>query len=567
MDVRMGLFDRMVAAVSPERGARRMIARAALNAGTMMANGSPVAPGGQVTGQGGYYGGQTNRRQTRGWRARLRTPNQDAAKRDDLIARSREAAMNMPLGTAAIERPIDFTVGSGLMAIPEIVGSEVGLNDDEAAALNRQLGKDYDDYMSSTDPDAERGATGYGLQEIIMRGVLESGDIAAFRCWADDQAGRSHFSAWKLVEAEWIVSPFGHVEGTALAGTGNIVSDGVEVDGYNAPIAVHVLKKAPDGAYGGKYNRRSGDTVRVPLWGEKSGLPTVVLVKSKRRPGQTRGIPALAPVIEILRQVSDLTEAELFAAVMTAMLAIIYKSPGAQAMPEADYGDVAGHDRLDGLDIPTRPQSNIRMEAGQVLEIDTDAEVDVKSPGRPNPAFDPFFLGMVRQLSAATKVPYEILLLHFTASYSASRGALESFYVSYVFPKREWLSSLWCDIGYQVWLYEQVVRGVYRMPGFLTNGKRRAAWSRVRHRGDGKISLNPSQEAKALEVYEAHGWATGAQITAALNGGDYDTNVTVRIAEHQRFVDGGLPIPNAKGGGSDTAAQGSASDSGRGEDE
>jgi hypothetical protein len=42
---------------------------------------------------------------------------------------------------------------------------------------------------------------------------------------------------------------------------------------------------------------------------------------------------------------------------------------------------------------------------------------------------------------------------------------------------------------------------------------------------------------------------TGAQITAELNGGDYDANVTARIAEHQRFVDGGLPIPNVVGGG------------------
>ena len=58
-----------------------------------------------------------------------------------------------------------------------------------------------------------------------------------------------------------------------------------------------------------------------------------------------------------------------------------------------------------------------------------------------------------------------------------------------------------------------------------------------------------TREAKALEVHEAHGWSTGAQITAGLNGGDYDGNITARIAEHKRFVDGGLPIPNANGGG------------------
>ncbi len=559
MRVRQTLVDRMVAAVSPERAVRRMAARVALAAGQSMAAGMPISPGGQVVGQGGYHGGQSDRRQTRGWRAQQRTPNQDAAKRDTLIARSRDAAMNIPLATAAIERPIDFTVGSGLMAIPEIDGPSVGLTPEAAAALNRQIARDYDDYMSSTDPDAERGTTGYGLQEIILRGVFESGDIVPLRCWIDDQLGRRIYTAWKLVEADWVVSPFGHTEGKALAGSGNICTNGIEVDGYNAPIAVHLLKKAPDGGSVGRFTRSANDTVRVAIWGEASGLPSAVPVMNKRRGGQTRGMPVLAPVLEILRQVSDLTEAELFAAVMTAMLAIVYKSPGAGAMPEADYGAQSEEAQMvtgggaysgDGSD----GGSNFRMEAGAVLEIDSEAEVDVKSPGRPNPAFDPFFLGMVRQLSAATKVPYEILLLHFTASYSASRGALEVFYLTYVMPKREWLSSLWCQVSYECWLFERVVRGVYQMPGFLTNPARRTAWSRARHRGDGKITLDPAREAKALEVYEAHAWATGAQITAGLNGGDYDSNVTVRAAEHRRFVDGALPIPNARGGGSETAA-------------
>jgi capsid protein len=159
---------------------------------------------------------------------------------------------------------------------------------------------------------------------------------------------------------------------------------------------------------------------------------------------------------------------------------------------------------------------------------------------------------MVRQIAAAVEVPFEVLMLHFTASYSASRAALEVFYLT-VRRRREWLSSHWCQPGYRAWLYEQVARGIYKMPGFLTNPARRAAWSAVRFRGDGKISLDPAREAKALEVHEAHGWSTGAQITAELNGGDYDTNITTRVGEHKRFVDGGLPIPNAKGGGNETA--------------
>lgn len=548
----MNLIDRAVAAVSPRRGAQRLAARAALRAGSaIMAGAPPVQPGGILSPRGGFHAGHKERRGLRGWIARLRSANQDNAQLNNVVAYSRDAAMNMPMGTAAIERPITFTIGTGLMAIPEIEGKAVGLSDDAAAALNRQIASDYDEYMSSTDPDAERTATGYELQEIVMRGVLESGDIAALRCWPEDQIGRMAFTSWRLVEADRIVSPLGHIDGGRLGGTGNVCIAGVEVDDYHAPVALHILKQAPD-SYGGRGSRVANDTVRIPLWGETSGLPTSLHVMSRKRPEQSRGVPLLAPVIEVLGQISTLTQSELFAAVMTSTLAIIYKSPGATSMPEADYGAADEEARLvtggGAYEGAGDRGGNIRLEPGAVLEIDNDAEVDMKSPGRPNPAFDPFFQALVRQISAAIEVPFEVLMLHFISSYSASRAALEVFYLT-VQRRRGWMESHWCAPGYRTWLHEQVVRGVYKMPGFLTNPARRQAWSKVRHRGDGKISLDPAREAKALEVHEAHGWSTGAQITAALNGGDYDSNITARIAEHKRFVDGGLPIPNANGGG------------------
>jgi capsid protein len=195
------------------------------------------------------------------------------------------------------------------------------------------------------------------------------------------------------------------------------------------------------------------------------------------------------------------------------------------------------------------------MEAGTIMEIDSDAEIDVSSPGRPNPAFDPFFLALCKQLSAALETPVEVLLLVFNSSYTASKAALENFYVL-VRKLREWLGSHWCTPGYEAWLFEQVARGRYpEIPvAVLGDPLLRGLWFDVRHRGDGKISLNPQQEAKAFEIYEAHGWRTGQDITAELTGGDYDANVRTRIGEHDRWTDGGLPVPNQQGGGSAQAA-------------
>jgi lambda family phage portal protein len=565
IEVRPTIMDRMVSAFSPERGLKRVAARASLVAATSMTAGrSPVEPGGKIWGRGGYKGGHKDRRQTRGWFARSRSANGDVlGDQKTLIARSRDAAMNMPLATAAVERPITFTVGTGLMAIPDLKPAELGISEDEALALSSTIAADFDNYMASTDPDAERTATGYDQQEIVLRGVLESGDIAALRVMPEDQPGRRHETAWKLVEADRILSPAAHHEGGRLATAGgrdgrgeeqgNICAGGVEVDSYGAPVAYHLLKRAPD-SFGGltRMARTEGDTVRIEAWGDATDLPSVVHVMAKRRPEQFRGVSILAPVLETLKQVSDLTEAELFAAVMQAMVAIIYKSPGAQAMPEPDYGEAGTAEAARGQSDGARPLADYRLESGTVLEIDSDAGAEMKSPGRPNPAFDPFFVALAKQIAAAIDVPFEVLMLSFTASYSASRGALEVFYLS-VRKRRGWLASHWCSPVYRAWLFEQVAKGRYRMHGFLTNAEMRERWSNVRFRGDGKISLDPAREAKALEVQEAHAWSTGAEITAELNGGDYDANVRRRIGEHQRFVAGGLPIPNAKGGGSEPA--------------
>lgn len=559
MDKRPNLIDRAVSYVSPKAGMQRMAARASMAAASAMAaspvvgNGGPI---GRLTGPSGYDAGRSGSKGLRGLFRRPRSANADfIGGQKTLIGASRYATMNMPLATAAVERPIEFTIGTGLMAIPDVDAEEVGLTPEQLAPITKRLRVDYDEYMASMDPDAEQSATGYVTQEIIMRGVLEGGDQLLVRVMPESQRGRRSTTAWKQYEADWIVSPSGHVEGEGLASgpyAGNICIAGVVQDGFGAPIAFSLLKRDP-GTFSG---RTVDDTVFIPAWGDKTGLPTAFLVLKKRRAGQTRGVPFLAPVLDIVQKVSTLTRAEAYAAVMTAMIAVIYKSPGAQALPEPDYQTPGEGAIVDGGMQAVDAPREYPFEEGSIFEIDSEGDVDVKSPGRPNPAFDPFFLGLARQIGAGTGIPVEVLMLHFLSSYTASRAAFESLYQILVRPRREWLGGQCEAIRYACWVYEQVARGRYRLPGFLSDENKRAAWTRVRFRGDGKLSMDPGREAKALEVHEAHGWSTGAQITAELNGGDYDANVTTRIAEHARFVEGGLPIPNAVGGGAAPSSDG-----------
>jgi capsid protein len=60
-----------------------------------------------------------------------------------------------------------------------------------------------------------------------------------------------------------------------------------------------------------------------------------------------------------------------------------------------------------------------------VISLAPGEKAEFANPTRPNANFDPFFLSFCRQIGVALELPFELLVKHFTASYSASRAALE----------------------------------------------------------------------------------------------------------------------------------------------
>ncbi|MDR6136185.1 lambda family phage portal protein [Sphingomonas sp. SORGH_AS802] len=535
IDVRPNLLDRAVAWFSPRAGAERLAGRAAISASTSM------------FGTGGYRGGQGDRQKRRGFFARGRSANADMIPGSDrLRAEQRDAAMNAPIAVAALNRMVTFTIGTGLMAIPAIDGEALGLTPEEVDAWQRRLAIDFDAYMASKDVDAERKSTGYGLQAVAYRGTITSGDMIKLRVMPEDQPGRVHATAWKLIEADRLCNPPTVADGAIDPTTGRQIAGGVETDEWGAPVAYHILKQHP-----GDLMLRLDDGLipeRIEAWDRKLALPRVVHVFKRERPEQDRGVGMLATIIEPLKMISDASDAELYATVMSAMIAVVYKSRGAQPMPEPDYGEGEGGVSVEGGEpYAAAPEpSQYRFEAGSIMEIDSDSDVEIKSPGRPNSAFDPFFQAIVRQIGAALGIPAGALMLMFNSSYTASKAELEALYMQ-VRADRAWFASDDCALTYLCFVAEQVVLGHYVMPGFFSDLRVRAAWLGANWRGDGKISLNPLQEAKGFEVQEAHGWRTGEDITAELTGGSFRENIRRRGAEHRAWVAEGLPVPTTAG--------------------
>ena len=184
------------------------------------------------------------------------------------------------------------------------------------------------------------------------------------------------------------------------------------------------------------------------------------------------------------------------------------------------------------------PNSMLEMY-GLVMDLEEGTSPQVVSPARPNQAFDGFVTALVRQIGSALGIPAEVLLMNFTSSYSASRGALlEAWKLFHCW--RRWFAEEFCQPIYFEWLCEAVLKGRIRAPGFFDDPMTAYAWSWAEWTGPTQGQLDPVAEVKAAALRVENGFSTRQRETAELTGGDWDMNHRQRVKEEALRREAGL---------------------------
>ncbi|WP_143494913.1 MULTISPECIES: phage portal protein, partial [unclassified Pseudomonas] len=154
----------------------------------------------------------------------------------------------------------------------------------------------------------------YQLQALVLVSSLVAGDVLVASP-DQERAGCVFSTRLQLIEADRVSNPNGGLDQVDLV-------DGVEFDGLGAPIAYHVCT-----GYPGEY--LAGRTLaweRLTAFGAVTGRRRVLhVLADKERPGQKRGMPYLAPVLEPLQKLERYSSAELMAAVISAMFTVFIK--------------------------------------------------------------------------------------------------------------------------------------------------------------------------------------------------------------------------------------------------
>lgn len=494
--VELTALDRAIAYVAPGLALERLRARAILAS------------------VGGYDGGKRDRRPTKSMRA-----GQGSAAADilpdlgELRGRARHLARNVPIAAGAIATKTTGVIGDGLRLQASIDHEALGIDEETADRMEREQEREFALFARTSDYTTVQHFN--EMQDLALRSADDSGDVFILRRFRLDP-GDIYGTKLQIVEGDRCSNP------NRAADTDEMAA-GVEIVG-GVHVAYHFTDKHP-----GALRPGAPKWQRVPAR-SKDGIPLVVHLFERKRPDQPRGVPYLAPVVELLKQLGDYTTAEVTAAVISAMFTVAIETG-------ADESD--GSAPIIGEKDAALADNEVKLGAGAVIGLAPGEKIHEINPGRPNANFDPFVLSLLRQIGVALELPYELLVKHFTASYSASRAALEIAW-QYFRKQRAWFARRFCQTSYEWMMDEAVASGRLARPGYFEDPALRAAYLGSQWIGPARISLDPLKEANAdkVDVLELQ-VKTREQVCLERTGGQMEKKVPQLGKEARMLAEAG----------------------------
>ncbi|MCW1920824.1 phage portal protein [Rhodobacter sp. KR11] len=263
-EVPWGFFDRALAAVSPASAAKRYAARVAI-----------------ANLRRGYEGGKAGRLTGNWSSANASADAEIAAASAPLRARSRDLVRNNALAAQAVQVLVNNIIGPGIRP--------------RAASGNRTLNRKVDKLWTAFARSCDfYGLTDfYGLQNLAVREMVESGDILGLKIVAPGAA----------VPLKIQLREIDHLDdGRAIySPVGGYTDQGIEYDAAGRRIGYWMFPNHP-----GSNRMMFTNGFRS----ERIGTDRVLHMFERQRV-QNRGVPWAAPAVVALRDLGDWQQAEL----------------------------------------------------------------------------------------------------------------------------------------------------------------------------------------------------------------------------------------------------------------
>src|SRR6185295_18223605 len=259
----------------------------------------------------GYEGASAGRR-TQGWRKTLSDANAETWKAGGQLRNvARDLVRNNPYAASALNTITDHAIGTGIQPSEEL--------------------DIWKAWAETTECDADGQNDFYGLQKLVMRTVVESGECLIRRRVRTRPEERFPLPLkLQVLEPDFLDST---KDGPGTNG-GRIIQ-GVEFNPIGQRVGYWLFKDHP-----GAMNGTSLQSSFVPAEG-------VIHVYRAQRPGQVRGVSWFAPVLLRFKDFDDFEDATLMKQKIAACLAVITSDVDGSAIP-LGVGDPAS--QIDSLE-------------------------------------------------------------------------------------------------------------------------------------------------------------------------------------------------------------------------
>lgn len=468
----MNIVDKIVGYISPERGLRRVYARATLEQVNVLAGGNS-----------GYEAGKLNRF-NRGKVGTTLTENGIPRQQiHRMRTQSWELFRNNPHARKIVRSLESKVVGRGLHPQSQATNADGTANNDF-----RQRCKEIWDRCSYCMDS--RGMPGYGgqtmaeQQKTALRGAILSGEtLYRFKPLSKSQAAQRELYVplqIQLIHANRLADN----ESYSYVGikSGNEVQRGIELNPDGTRAAYWIYDRTPGDAFEYLGNLQPK---RVPV--EEIGHLYVA-----EDIDQLRGVPWFAAALMQMRDTGDYQFNELKASALAACVVMGYRRSTGQAnfgVQQPDNWDLAD---ADGNKITA-------VQPGMFLDLGQNGELQIINPARPNTSAEAWIQHMIR--STATGVP-GVKSSTLTGDYRNSSFSSERSADNDAWPELEGVQD-WIAMGFCQPIYVQVMRAAQFAGMFddvISNGEfleRQhdllcAAWQ-----GPVALSINPKDDADA----------------------------------------------------------------------
>lgn len=320
------------------------------------------------------------------------------------LPRLRELSRGLTRDDATVASAVDireqYIVGTGILPQPRCTPEETGLTQEQCDEWNRSCLEAFMRWAVD-EADATRQGTFFDLQALVQRCVDADGEAIAHTV-----VGGDGMIACEIIDADRIVSP-NEIDTPTIR-------SGVEIDKHGRPVAFHILPHHPDDWFIGAPVTAQPKRVEV----EHNGISIVQHVFRRVRPGQTRGVPRIASAILCGRHLHHYLDSELIAARAASNISLWIQREASTT--DADIFPVQESE------VGQDGNYHETTRAGTVEYLNEGEKPIAFNPNRPGSQFEPFVVRILRMISGAMGLAYEMVAKDFGRMNLASNRGMRA---------------------------------------------------------------------------------------------------------------------------------------------